>query len=553
MSRQIDSVDLGIMWDRLTAITDEVLISIVRTAFSVGVREAWDAACIIFDANGRSIGQATLSMPAFIGTAPFTMQQMLKRYPAGEWNPGDIVVTNDPWLGTGHTPDICVARPVFSGDLLVGFVMTISHLPDIGGVGLSAHNTEIYQEGLILPICKLYRDGKPDETLHELIEGNVRGADMVFGDLLANVSGCTVGERLILELMAEYDLPDLVELSEGVIRQSEKAIRARIESIPNGVYKNTVQVETVGDDTELKCALTVKGDHIDVDFTGSGDSVGFAVNVPLCYTRAFTAYTIKCLTTPRIPNNEGATLPITVTAPEGSILNAQRPSPTGGRHSVGWFIVPLIMGALADAIPDRVQADAGMASLFIVQGDVASGEAASIQYFLAGGLGAMDGLDGHNTTPSPTNNAVVASEVWEDETGMTIDFRRLLTDSGGPGAWRGGLGQVAQMTNTTDHDKTLFMFGMRTNFPAQGSQGGSEGAARRFEVDGKPVPPKGKLVIKPGQTFTVYEAGGGGYGDASARDPQAVLADVKKGAVSVQGAKKNYGVTVDLAAGTATR
>jgi N-methylhydantoinase B len=553
MSKKIDSVDLGIMWDRLTSITDEVLISIVRTAFSVGVREAWDAACIIFDAKGRSIGQATLSMPAFIGTAPFTMQEMLKRYPADQWNPGDIVVTNDPWLGTGHTPDICVARAVFSGDLLVGFVMTISHLPDIGGVGLSAHNTEIYQEGLILPICKLYRDGKPDETLHELIESNVRGPDMVFGDLLANVSGCTVGERLILELMSEYDLDDLAELAEGVIRSSEKAIRARITSIPDGIYRNTVQVETVGDDTELTCALTIKGDHIDVDFTGSGGSVGFAVNVPLCYTRAFTAYTIKCLTTPRIPNNEGATLPITVTAPEGCILNAQRPSPTGGRHSVGWFIVPLIMGALADAIPDRVQADAGMASLFIVQGSEASGEAASIQYFLAGGLGAMSGLDGHNTTPSPTNNAVVASEVWENETGMTIDFRRLLVDSGGAGTWRGGLGQVAQMTNTTSHDKTLFMFGMRTNFPAQGSQGGGAGTARRFEVDGKPVPPKGKLVIKPGQTFTVYEAGGGGYGDAASRDPNAVLADVRKGAVSVERALSDYGVTVDLGTGTAAR
>ena len=551
--KKIDPVDLGIMWDRLTSITDEVLISIVRTAFSVGVREAWDAACIIFDAKGRSIGQATLSMPAFIGTAPFTMQAMLARYPVDQWNPGDVIVTNDPWLGTGHTPDICVARPVYSGDLLVGFVMTISHLPDIGGVGLSAHNTEIYQEGLILPICKLYRDGKPDETLHELLESNVRGPDLVFGDLLANVSGCTVGERLILELMSEYDLPDLSALAEGVIRQSEKAIRARIESIPDGVYKNTVQVETVGDDTELKCALTIKGDHIDVDFTGSGDSVGFAVNVPLCYTRAFTAYTIKCLTTPRIPNNEGATLPITVTAPEGCILNAQRPSPTGGRHSVGWFIVPLIMGALAEAIPDRVQADAGMASLFIMQGNEASGEAASIQYFLAGGLGGMAGLDGHNTTPSPTNNAVVASEVWENETGMTIDFRHFLIDSGGPGQFRGGLGQVAQMTNTTNHPKTLFMFGMRTDFPARGSLGGSAGAARRFEVDGKSVPPKGKLVLQPGQTFTVYEAGGGGYGDALKRDPLAVLADVQKGAVSLDAALQDYGVTVDLATGTANR
>ena len=559
--REIDSVDpidLGIMWDRLTSITDEVLISIVRTAFSVGVREAWDAACIIFDARGRSIGQATLSMPAFIGTAPFTMQHMLARYPADQWNPGDVVVTNDPWLGTGHTPDICVARPVFSADLLVGFVMTISHLPDIGGVGLSAHNTEVYQEGLILPVCKLYRNGEPDEALHTLIEKNVRGADMVFGDLLANVSGCTVGERLILELMSEYDLKDLVPLSDGVIGQSEKAIRARILTMPDGIYKNSVQVETVGGETTLCCAVTVRGDHIDVDFSGSGDSVGFAVNVPMCYTRAFTAYTIKCLTTPRIPNNEGATLPITVTAPEGCILNAVRPAATGGRHSVGWFIVPLIMGALAQAVPDRVQADAGMASLFIVQGDGGSGgggggEAASIQYFLAGGLGAMDGLDGHNTTPSPTNNAVVASEVWENETGMTVDFRRLLPDSGGPGTWRGGLGQVAQMTNTSDHAKTFFLFGMRTDFPAQGFAGGGSGAPRRFEVDGQPVPPKGKLVLQPGQTFTVYEAGGGGYGDPKQRPAQMVLADVQKGAVSTKAAKQDYGVTVDLAAGSATR
>lgn len=551
--KQIDPIDLGIMWDRLTAITDEVLIALVRTAFSVGVREAWDAACVIFDAEGRSIGQATLSMPAFIGTAPFTMRHMLDKYPADEWQPGDIVVTNDPWLGTGHTPDICVARPVFEQTRLVGFIMTISHLPDVGGVGMSAHNTESYHEGLCLPICKLYVAGQPDATLHELIEVNVRGADIVFGDILANVSGCAVGERLVRELMAEYGLKDLQALADGIIAQSESAIRKRIESIPDGVYCNRMEIETVGDTAEIACAVTVRGDHIDIDFAGTGPSVPYAINVPLCYARAFAAYTIKCLTTPNIPNNQGATIPLTITAPEGCILNALRPAPTGARHSVGWYIVPLIMGALAEAVPERVQADAGMASLFLVDALSNAGEVAPVLYFLAGGLGAMAGLDGHHTTPSPTNNAVVASEIWENETGMTVIERRLLPDSGGAGEFRGGLGQVARMINSSDHAKTIFMFGMRTEFAARGYHGGGDGRLRRFEVDGEAVPPKGKLVLQPGQTLTVYEAGGGGYGDPARRDPAAVLRDVEAGAVSLEAAQSEYGVTVDLAKGVAVR
>ena len=544
--KDIDAVDLGFIWDRLIAITDEILLSIVRTAFSVGVREAWGLACVVFDADGQSLAQATLSMPAFIGTAPLTMGHMLAKYPAETWAPGDVVVTNDPWLGTGHTPDICVARPVFVGGRLVAFVMTISHLPDIGGVGLSVTNREIYQEGLILPVCKLYERGEPVRHLHDLIGANVRVPDQVFGDLMANVSGCTVGERLLQECAEEYGLADFSAVSAGIISRSEQAIRERIAAIPDGTYVNAIQVETVAVPTELRCAVRIAGSDVRLDFAGTGPAVPFAINVPACYTRAFATYTIKCLTTPDVPNNEGALRPIAVTAPEGCILDARRPSPTGGRHSVGWFIVPLIMGALAPAIPDRVQADAGMASLFIVHtGESGSGEANSVQYFLAGGIGAMAGLDGRDTTPSPTNNAVVATEVWENETGMTVNRRALLPDSGGAGEFRGGLGQVAEMTNTSGWPATMFMFGMRTDFPAQGYLGGKPGAPRRFEVDGKPVAAKGRLVLEPGQTLTVYEAGGGGYGDPRRRDSALVRADVAAGAVSVGGALRDYGVRID--------
>ena len=553
MSR-IDPVDLGIMWDRLTAITDEILLSIVRTSFSVGVREAWDLACVVFDPQGRSLAQGTLSMPAFIGTAPFTMQHMLARYPAAALAPGDVLVTNDPWLGTGHTPDICVARPVFVDDRLVGFVMTISHLPDIGGNGLTIANTEIYQEGLIVPVSKLYRAGAPNEELFALIRTNVRTPDQVIGDLMADVTGTLVGDRLIAEFMAEYGLGDLDALADDIIAASEGAVRARLADMPDGTYRNRIEVEAVTEAVTLACTVTIAGDGVAIDFTGTGPTQPMAINVPLCYTRAFATYAIKCLTTPGIPNNQGAVNPITVSVPAGDcILDARRPAATGGRHTIGWFIVPLISGALAEAVPERVQADAGMASMFLVHGVRPDGSEISTQYFLAGGLGAMADLDGHQTTPSPTNNAVVPSEVWEAETGMTVEYRRLLPDSGGPGQWRGGVGQEAALRNTADHPIAVSLFGMRTRFPAQGLAGGGPGAPRSFAVNGAAIAPKGRIVLHPGDLLTVREAGGGGYGAAMDRDPAAVLADLHAGFVSRAGALRDYGVTIDASAATATR
>lgn len=553
MTRALDAIDLGIAWDRLIAVADEVLQSVVRTAFSVGVREAWDLACILFDAQGRSIAQATLSMPAFIGTAPLTMQHMLARFPAGTWAPGDIVATNDPWLGTGHTPDLCLARPIFHRGRHVGFVMTISHLPDIGGAGLSVANTSLFQEGLILPVCKLHERGEPVALLHELIAANVRTPELVFGDIGADIAGCVLAERLVGEFMDETGLPDLQALADGIVGQSEAAMRRAIAAIPDGVYRHGIEVETVDGKVTMACAVEVTGETLSIDFDGTGPMAPQAINVPLCYTRAFASYAVKCLTVPAIPNNAGMLAPLRVSAPEGCILNARRPAPTGGRHTVGWFIVPLVTGALARALPQRVQADSGMASLFICHTGRAGGEAGSTQYFLAGGLGAMHGLDGRHATPSPTNNAVVATEVWENETGVRVRHRRLLPDSGGPGEFRGGLGQEAALTNTRGEPVTLFLFGLRTEIPAQGLLGGGPGARRQFLVDGRPVPPKGRLELQPGQTLVVREAGGGGWGDPLARDPARVLADVQAGAVSAGAALRDYGVAVELEAGRAVR
>jgi N-methylhydantoinase B len=553
MQSRIDPVTLGIVWDRLIAVADDILTTIVRTAFSVGVREAWDAACVLFDRDGRSIAQATLSMPAFIGTAPFTMAHLLRKFPAHTLVEGDVIATNDPWLGTGHTPDICVARPVFHRGRLVGFVMTISHLPDVGGAGLSISNREVFEEGIILPPCRLYRAGAPNDEVLDILRTNVRVPELVFGDLEANVAGTAVGARLIGECLDEFALDNLQAVADGIIAQSDQALRTALRVIPDGVYRNALAVEAPEGAVDLSCAITIAGDRAAIDYAGTGPCVDRAVNVPLCYTRSFTAYAIKTLTTPTIPNNQGAVLALDIAAPEGCILNAQRPSPTGGRHTIGWFIVPLIYGALARALPERVQADSGMASLFLVNGTGKDGRAIATQYFLAGGIGAMRGLDGQQTTPSPTNNAVVSSEVWEAETGARVIRRALLADSGGPGEWRGGLGQEAVLRNDSSQPLAVFLFGMRTEFPARGLEGGRPGAKREFLLDGKPIPPKGRVDLLAGQTLAVREAGGGGYGDPRKRDPHSVLRDVASGFVSREGALRDYGVRVDLSAGTAAR
>ena len=542
--KTIDAIDLGIVWDRLISIADEILLAIVRTAFSVGVREAWDLACVVFDARGRCIAQATQSMPAFIGTAPATLAHMLERFPIDQWQPGDAVVTNDPWLGTGHTPDLCMARPVFYRGKRVGFVMTISHLPDVGGAGLSVLNTSVYHEGLILPVSRLVEAGRWNPTLKALIEANVRTPATVLGDIEAGLAGCTRGETLIGELLRETGLEDLQAVSDGLISQSERALRNAITAIADGVYRNAVEVETVDGTVTLHCAVHIAGDAITIDFAGTDPSVAHAINVPFCYTAAFACYAIKCLITPRIPNNFGALAALRVTAPPGCILNAMPPSATGGRHAVGWFIVPLIHGALARVLPEAVQAESGMASLIICHTGRAGGEAGSVQFFAAGGLGAMQGLDGASCTPSPTNNSVVPAEIWESETGLRVNHRRLLCDSGGPGEFRGGLGQEVSLTNLRPEPVTLFLFGMRTRFAAAGMLGGQPGSLRRYRVNGQPIAAKGQITLDPGQTLCIQEAGGGGYGDPKRRHPDRVRADVLAGAVSVESAWSEYGVRI---------
>jgi len=365
--------------------------------------------------------------------------------------------------------------------------------------------------------------------------------EQTLGDLMANVSCTGVGARMLLDFMDEYGIDDLTSLADAILGFSERAIRDEIRRMPEGEYVNAIDIE--GHDTALRlaCRLRIADGEVAADFAGSSEAIRAAINVPLCYTTAMACYAVKCLTTPKIPNNQGSVAPIRVSAPVGSILNAVAPSPTGGRHIIGHFVNPLMFGALAKAVPGRVQADSGMLNLVNVQGRTKDGRGVSSIFFASGGFGALDGTDGAPTTPSPSNMTGTPIEVWEDLTGMTVERKALLADSGGAGEFRGGLGQKIELRNDSGHAMTVSCLAGRTEFAPAGVLGGGPGRLREVRINGVAVHPKGRYTLQPGDRMTTFEAGGGGYGDPARRKRESVMSDLAAGYVTAEGARRDYG------------
>jgi N-methylhydantoinase B len=539
--KAFDAVSLGIMWDRLVSLVDEIVATLVRTSFSTIVNESYDLTCVILDAEANSVAQGTFSVPVFIGSAPITLRHMLKRFPPETLKPGDVMLTNDPWLGTGHLYDITMVRPVFHKARIVAYTLSITHLPDIGGSGFGSSAVEVFHEGLRLPICKLYEEGRLNELMVEIIRSNVRVPEQVMGDIMANVACNEVGGRELLSFMSEYDLDDLTDLSRAIRGHSEAAMRGKIRELGPGTYRNRIQVEGFDGPCDYVVRIDVKEERVQFDFTGTSGCVRAAVNVPFCYTNAMALHAIKSLLLPTVPNNAGSIAPISVCAPPGCILNAQPPFASGGRHAMGHFVTPLVYGALAQALPDRVQAGSGMMNLITFQGVRRDERPFSTLYFAAGGYGALRDLDGRSTLPHPSNMATVPVEVWETLTHTTIESKRLLPDTGGPGQWRGGLGQEVILRNDSGHLITTLGMGNRTLFPARGMFGGGDGSLRMHAIDGKPIHAKGRHDLAPGQRMRIVEAGGGGFGDPKARAPAAIAEDVAQGYVTAGAALEIYG------------
>lgn len=540
----IDPVTLEILWSRLVTVTNEQATALQRTSFTPIVRESGDLSAAVFDAKGRMLAQAVTGTPGHINSLATGMKHFLDAFPPPTLAPGDILITNDPWKTSGQLNDLSVVTPVFRNDRLVGFFGNCCHAMDIGGRGLSADASEVFEEGLYVPMMKLYKAGEPNEDLFAILAGNVRAPFEVLGDVHAQVAGNQVGVDRLLEYLDDFDLPDLDGLSEEICARSERALRGAIAELPDGDYRKVIHTDGIDQPVRIECCVSIRGDEVHVDYSGSSDQIDRGMNVVLNYTAAYTSYALKCAISPEVPHNDGSLRPVVTTAPEGSILNPRPPAAVAARHIVGHFLPHAIFGALAPIIPNRVLAEgAGNIWLTTVRG-VGTDRFITV-FFAAGGTGARPTKDGLSTTSFPSGIATAPVEVIETTSPLFIRRKELRRDSGGAGRYRGGLGQAIEVEVRTDEPYIVSSLADRMRFVAEGYFGGGPGGSGGFKTSlGTRPNPKISSRLPAGTGFTLELPGGGGFYDPLTRDPKAVADDVAEGYVSMASAWRNYGVKV---------
>ena len=542
---KLTPIQLEVLWNRLLSVANEQQTTLIRTAFSTIVRESLDLACGVFDTRGHMIAQSMTGTPGHINPMATGAIHLLNAYPPETLSPGDVLVTNDPWLTAGQVNDFTVLSPVFRGDKIVAYFANCCHSPDIGGKILSAEAREVFEEGLQVPITKLFNKGEPNEELFKIIRANVRTPDETIGDLYAQTSSNAVGARSLLQMMDEFGLETIDPLADEIITRSENALRDAIRQIPNGRYENEVWSDGFEEPLLLKVAVTVKDDAIDIDFAGSSPQSTRGINVVLNYTKGYASFAVKAAISPEVPHNEGAFRPVNITAPEGSILNCKRPAAVASRHLVGHFLPGLILGALSKVLPERVLAGgADPAWMSIWRATWASGKGANFTLFQLGGTGARPTKDGLNTTGFPSGVGGVPAEVIETQAPMVQLRRELRTDSGGAGKFRGGLGQATDFGHVGAGKWSLSGMIDRTQFAAQGLLGGQAGAMGEFKLNGESAEPKTVMWMDADAVVSLNPPGGGGYGKPKERNPQLVLQDVINGYVSIEAARELYGVEI---------
>jgi N-methylhydantoinase B len=544
----MDQITLDILWSRLISTVNEQAAALMRSSFTSIVREAGDLSAGVFDGRGRMVAQAVTGTPGHINSMATGMVHFLDRFPVDTLAPGDVLITNDPWKTASQLNDITVATPVFKGGNFVAFFTNCCHALDIGGRGLSADSRSVFEEGLFIPVMKLHDRGKPVDAVYELLAANVRTPDEVLGDLHSQIVGNEVGGRQLLSFMEEFGLDHIEELSDEIIDRSERAMRQRIADLPDGEYGYALTIDGFDDAIVLDATVIIEGDALTVDFAGSSGAVPQGINVCLNYTRAYTTYGIKCAISPDVPNNEGSFRPVTVTAPEGSLLNAVYPAAVGGRHLVGHFLPSTVMGAFARALPDQVMAPGfdGLWDTHVSGHARASGEHFSFTWFSSGGTGALNGKDGLSAAAYPSGIAGVPVEVIETLAPLVIRRRELRSDSGGAGAFRGGLGQIMEIEVLTDQPYLFSGLYERTRYPAPGLHGGGDGKTGLLRTNsGIDLKPKVSRLLPADTVVTLDMPGGGGFGPPLERDPERVLADVRNGYVSAEAAREEYGVAID--------
>ncbi|WP_419897200.1 hydantoinase B/oxoprolinase family protein [Roseomonas sp. USHLN139] len=530
-------IDLQIMWNRLIAVVGEQAQVLIRTAFSPIVRECEDISAGVFDLQGRMLAQAVTGTPGHINSMAESVKHFLRHFPVETMQEGDAYITNDPWMGTGHLNDFVITTPAFHKGKLVGLFSCTSHLMDIGGLGNGPEASDVFMEGLYIPMLKLIDRGVVNETLMAMIRANTRLPVDTEGDTYSLAACNDVGVRALSAMMDEFGIDTLEPLAEHIIARSREAVLAEIGKLPKGSWSYSMTTDGYDHPLTLEATLTVSDSGIHVDYTGTSGAVRRGINVPLAYTTAYTVFGLGCLVAAEIPNNAGSLGPLTVSAPAGSVLNAQKPAPVSSRHVLGQMLPDMVFGCLRQAIPERVPAE-GTACIWniTVRGEWAEKVGPNHGYALAittnGGTGGRPGQDGLSATAFPSGVHGTPVEIAEIQSPLMFWRKEFRAGSGGDGESRGGLGQIMEIVNTDDAPFELLAAFDRIQYPPRGQQGGGDGAPGYVGLgDGTVLRGKGLQVIPPGERLVVLTPGGAGLGDPAARDAAKRQADVANGLV----------------------
>ncbi|WP_299897402.1 hydantoinase B/oxoprolinase family protein [uncultured Ruegeria sp.] len=548
LSHDLSPARMQVMWNRLLAVVEEQGQTLIRAAFSPIVRECGDISAGIFDADGRMLAQAVTGTPGHINTMAEAVQHLRRVFPVQTMKPGDIYMTNDPWLASGHLNDFLLMMPAFKDGRVVGFTSCTSHLVDLGGLGMGPEGSDIYDEGLLIPPCKLVEESTPNALLLDIIRANSREPIANDGDIYALIACCEAGVTRLLSMMEEFGLDDLGTLGAYIIDTSRRGTLEAIAEVPEGVYKNVLKMDGYENELELHATLTVKKDGMHVDFSGTSGCSRKGINVPLNYATAYTVFALRCIVGSDIPNNAGSLEPFTVDGPKGCILNAQRPVPVAMRHTLGQVTPDLVLGCLHQALPNAVPAE-GASCMFDLPmrhaPEVAreGGREFAVEPVHNGGTGARPHADGLSATAYPSGVFGSQVEITESVAPVTIWRRELRPDSGGAGKYRGGLGQRIEITSSNGAPFIVFLSVERLKYPALGRMGGKPGAPGRirFRDGANDIPGKGELRVEQDDYLIFDTPGGGGFGDPAERDPDALALDIKRGLVSEEGAKTYRG------------
>ncbi len=541
------AIDFQIMWNRLIAVVEEQATTLIRTAFSTSVREAGDLSAGLFDRRGRMMAQAVTGTPGHVNAMAESVTHFVREIGSDNIFEGDVFITNDPWLGTGHLHDITVVSPTFRGGAHIGFFACTAHVVDIGGRGFGPDANEVYEEGLLIPIMKFAERGTVSQDLIRIVRANVREPDQVVGDMYSLAACNEAGDRRLQAMLGEFGIADLDGLSDFIIETSRKATHEAIAKVPDGSFSHSMQVDGYDDPVLMAVKLDVAGDTLTADFDGTSGMSRFGVNVPEVYTRAYACYGLKCAIAPQVPNNTGSLEPFVITAPEGCILAAKRPAPVSVRHVLGHLVPDVVLGALHLALPNTVPAE-GASALWNIQISARPSDPdselrnAEVLMFNSGGTGARPAHDGLSATAFPSGVSTMSVEATEHVGPITVWRKDLREGSGGVGALRGGLGQIIEIEPREGYDFYFNAMFDRVENAARGRDGGGDGAAGQVELsDGTKLRSKGRQLIKNGQRLRLSLPGGGGYGQATDREKALVAEDVRAGLISDAQAQKDYG------------